>query len=203
MKETLAAAEEIALHLRNSYASPRGLHAETVIGAAAAIAGEWSLWACEVPLPDDSWVVVPETNALLIEGPDAASRLIAAAVQHAGGSVKSLPSGPVLVARTAAAMGAQFPPLTVDRKHFPNEWSPLAAPRFRAKIRQIGEKHGFIKPKATFTACVMGTSFLISATARALDPTIAGTLALEMMVAVSRMSPSSTERMLRDVEATK
>jgi hypothetical protein len=201
MEKIVAAAQEIALHLRNSYTSSDGVHAETVIGAAAAITGEWSLAACGAPAVGDSWIVIPETNALLFEGPGAVSRLIVAAVGQAGGAVDKLPDGPTLVTRTAAAMGHTFPPLTVDAKHFPLEWSPFAAPRFRADIRRIGEKHALRDSRQIYTACGMATSLLISATARVLDPTIAGTLALEIMVAVTRMSPSLTEKMFKEHHA--
>ena len=195
---TVVAATEIALHLRDKYTSAHGVHAETVICAAAAIVGEWSLWACGSPVPDIAWVVLPATNALLVEGDGAASRLIAAAVRQAGGAVARLPAGPVLLARTAAAIGSpQFPPLTVDKSHYPQEWSPLAAPRFRADMRSICEKHGLRDPKEIFAACVMAVSLLIAATAKVLDATISGTLALEMMVAVSRMSPAETEKFAR------
>jgi hypothetical protein len=198
MEKILAAAQEIALHIRDRYTSSQGVHAETVIGAAAAITGEWSLWACGLPIPDDSWVVIPATNALLVEGDRAASRLIAAAVRQSGGDDKKLPDGPTLLARTAAAFGKTFPPLTVDKAHFPQEWSPLAAPRFRSDIRRIGEKHGLRDSKEIFGACGLATSLLISATAKVLDPTIAGTLALEIMVAVSRMAPARTEKFLKE-----
>jgi hypothetical protein len=201
MEKILAAAQAIALHLRNSYTSPRGVHAETIIGAAAAITGEWSLAACGLPVAGDSWVVVPATNALLVEGESAVSRLIVAAVRQAGGAVDKLPDGPTLLARTAAAIGRTFPPLTVDSSHFPQEWSPLAAPRFRVDVSMIGEEHGLRGPKEIFTACGVATSLLIAATAQVLDPTIAGTLALEMMVAVSRMSPSLTEKMFKEQNA--
>jgi hypothetical protein len=51
IEKIVAAAQEIALHIRDSYTSSHGVHAETVI-ATAAIAGDWSLWARGLPLPD-------------------------------------------------------------------------------------------------------------------------------------------------------
>jgi hypothetical protein len=86
MEKIMAAAQEIGLHLRDSYTSSHGVHAETIVGAAAAITGEWSLRACGWPVAGDSWVVVPETNALLLEGERAVSRLIVATVRQAGGA---------------------------------------------------------------------------------------------------------------------
>jgi hypothetical protein len=40
--------------------------------------------------------------------------------------------------------------------------------------------------------------WLVPATAKALDPTIAGTLAREIMVAVSRMAPALTAKLLQE-----
>jgi hypothetical protein len=116
-------------------------------------------------------------------------------------ALDKLPDGPTLLARTATAIGHTLPPLTVNKTHFPREWSSLAALRFSADIRRIGEKHGLLDPEEIFTAPGMATSLQISATAQVLAPTIAGTLALEVMVAVSRMSTSLTEKMLKEQEA--
>jgi hypothetical protein len=196
MDNIIDAAREIAARLKAAYLDSGRIHAETVIGAAAAIAGEWSLWATGLPVPESGWIVMPAAAALLLEGGGSARQLIAAAVANAGGDAQRLPPAQVLVARAAAAQGGAYPPLTVDQSHYPNEWSPLAGPRFRADVKQICAAQGLDDSKQVFVATVMTVSLLISATASVLDPTVAGTLALEVMVGVSRMSPAENERSL-------
>jgi hypothetical protein len=186
----------IATHLQKHYMSPQGVHAETLIAAAAAVCGEWGLWATGVPIPADAWVFIPEVDALLLEGPEAARRLVEKAVAESGGSISRLPSNKALAASVAAAIGSTFPPLSVGESHYPQEWSPVAAPRFRQPVKDICAAGGYRDPKSVLHCCAFALGIVISATSGVLDPVVAGTLALEVMVGVSRMSPAATQRSL-------
>ena len=52
-----AASSDIVKILIASYRNERGVHAETIIGAAAALAGEFALRAAEPKLPENGWVL--------------------------------------------------------------------------------------------------------------------------------------------------
>jgi hypothetical protein len=198
MEKLSTAANDISVMLQEAYRSERGIHAETLVAAAAAVTGEWALWALEMDLPQDGWIVSDGVNQITIEGPNAVARLVEAAVAHANGSPDKLPTADILAANAAAAMGKPgFPPLSVPARHLPQEWSPLAAPRFRHAVREIARQHG-LSAHETCAACGLAVGLLIDATKDVLDPTVAGTLALEIMVGVTRMSPHETERFLAE-----
>jgi hypothetical protein len=191
-----AAASEIVGMLQLAYGSNNGIHAESVIGAAAAITGEWVLWALEVDVPQEGWIVGDRINQIMFEGANAVARIVEAAVEGAKGSVDKLPTGEMLAANAAAAMGTPgYPPMTIPACHLPREWSPLAAPRFRQSIAEIARQQ-VLSSHETLVACAISVGILIDATKGVLDPTVAGTLALEIMVGVSHMSPHATKRLL-------
>jgi hypothetical protein len=86
----------------------------------------------------------------------------------------------------------RYPPLSIPQKHYPHEWSPNASVRLRAPLDRLFAKKGLNNLQAAATvACATGA--LIKMTAKTLDPQIATTLALEMMIAVSRMRPLDKE----------
>jgi hypothetical protein len=194
---SLAASQFVALLMQN-YKDANGVHAETIIGAAAAVAGDSVKDASGLPVCDAQFVVNGESEDLLVGERGSGLALIAAAVGNAGGDPRSLPSGRALLARMAAAVGGpSYPPLSVDRSHYPHEYSPQAATRFRAKVCVICAAQGIVDPKEIFVTCALATAMLITVTAKTLDPVVAGTLALEMMFGVSRMNRAALDGLSR------
>ena len=187
------ASAEIAKFLINSYRNERGVHAETLIGGAAALTGEFALRAVEPVLPDQGWVLSEKSNALLFEdeghGEAALWTVIRAGAERAGAAPEDLPDPVSVVARVAAAVGGSpFPPLSVPNQHYPHEWSPNACPTLRAGIEKIAAAEG-ISGRDVAMALVCAIAILIDQTKKVLPAAIAATLALEIMIGVSRMVP--------------
>ena len=187
------ASTEIAKFLINSYRTERGVHAETLIGGAAALTGEFALRAVEPVLPENGWVISEKSNALLFEdeqrGEAALSTVIRAGAERAGARPEDLPDPLSVVARVAAAVGGSpFPPLSVPDRHYPHEWSPNACPSLRGGIEEIAAAQG-ISGREIAMALVFAIAILIDQTKDVLPAAIAATLALEVMIGVSRMAP--------------
>jgi hypothetical protein len=187
------AAGEIARFLVDAYRNQRGVHSETVIGAAAALTGEFTLRAAEPKIPERGWVF-SERASRIIHGREPQGEiglwsLIRRSATNAGADAKSLPDASAVAKRVAAAVGGSpFPPLSVPDEHYPHEWSPEACPKFRAAVGTIGAKHG-ISGEDLAVTLALATGILITQTARVLPPAIAATLALEIMLGVSHMVP--------------
>ncbi len=186
-------APEIADFLIQQYRTDRGVHAETLLGAVAALAGEFALRAAEPELPQDGWVLSDNVNGILFEDEGSGEITmwsiirIGASRDDPGG--EGLPDPVEVVARVGSAVGGSpFPPLSVPAEHYPHEWSPNACPRYRADIEKIGERNGLGK-KDLALALALAITLLIANTREVLDPAIAATLALEIMIGVSRMAP--------------
>lgn len=191
------AAQDIASLLFKFYMTEQGLHAETIIGAAAALTGEWSLRATEQPLPENGFVVGDEINRILFgddvqeDGSNVGGvwAIVANCAIQSGLSEDQLPNPIISVAQVAAAMGgSSFPPLTIPREHYPHEWSPVAGPRFRNALKEIFEKNGLDAGSAA-ASCALATSLLLNQTNEVLKPETSVKLVLEIMVGVSRMAP--------------
>jgi hypothetical protein len=196
------AGSEILDALLIAYRDERGIHAETIIGAAAALAGDFALrGAIEdagITLPEkDSWVVGGVADPVLYgneqPGNHTAWSVIRAVALRAGAAEADLPNMEAVVARTTAAVGGSpFPPLTLPSKHYPKEWSPNACPRFRPQMDAIAERNGLSKADmAGLFGVVIG--ILIEQTKEMLSPAIAATLAAEVMIGVARMAPLQRE----------
>ncbi len=197
----MAAANDIAQALLGAYQTERGVHAESVIGAAASITADSarknSLNAIPgVHFASGSAFGMSSADGVLLENDDSAWNMITAlAESRLGIAAAQLPSLDRVVAQTAAAQGSEnFPPLSVPREHYPTDWSPLAGPRLRPSIDVISDHHGLQGDERTL-ACAIATFSLIQQTQEVLRPIIGLTLALEMLVGVSRIPVDVLENM--------
>lgn len=187
------ASAEIAKFLIASYRNEQGVHAETILGAAAALAGEFALRAVEPVLPETGWVVSDKINPLLFEnearGETTLWTVIRVGAEGVGAAPADLPDPVAVVARVAAAVGGSpFPPLSIPDRHYPHEWSPNACPRLRDGIEKIAVEQG-LSGSTLALALAYAIALLIAQTKDILPPAIAATLALEVMIGVSRMVP--------------
>lgn len=188
-----SASTDIMTCLVASYRNERGVHAETVIGGAAALAGELALRAMEPRLPDHGWVTSEKTGHFIFGNGEAESVglwvLLREGALEAGAEEAQLPNPLEVVRRVAGAVGGSpFPPLSVPDRHYPHEWSPNACPRFRSEIERIFKSHSLGRVEGA-VAVVMAISQLMKETMKVLPPAVAATLALEIMAGVSHMAP--------------
>ena len=195
------ASNDIATYLINSYQNPRGVHAETVIAAAAALAGEFALRGVEPALPERGWVASVRASSLIFGNPAKDEPglwyLLRYGALKAGAQEAELPQPAEVWTRvTGAVGGAPFPPLSVPERHYPHEWSPSACPRLRGGIEAIARTHG-LHGADTAKAMTLAIVLLFQQTNEALPPAIAATLALEVMVGVAHMVPMT----MADAEA--
>lgn len=184
---------EIAALLIEAYRDGQGVHSETMIGGAAALAGEFGLRAIEPNLPEQGWVVGDKINGLLFENEEQGEAtlwtIIRVGAERAGAPAEELPDPVDVVARVAAKIGGSpFPPLTVPERHYPHEWSPNACPRLRRAIEIIADARNLSSVDRAM-AIAFAIAFLIAQIKDVLPPVIAATLALEIMIGVSRMAP--------------
>lgn len=193
----LKASDDIIAFLLTSYRNDKGIHAETVIGAAAALAGEYALKATakarNVPLPAKGWVVGSEVDDLLSMAPNPGCTsmlaVIVDAAKDAGMPASAAPDPIPIITRTVEALGSSpYPPLTIDRKHFPLEWSPNACVLHRGAIERIARTRA-IDELGIAGALAFATGQLIKMTSKVIEPAIATRLAAEIMIGVSRMAP--------------
>lgn len=191
MDNVLKAGEDITKMLMSYYHQEhQGIHAETIICAAAALMGEWSLRSLEQPLPKEGWVVSSGVNEVMIEGKEPLLLIVEKCARELGLSDKQIPDPVEVVARTVSAFGSSYPPLTVPKENFPSEWSPAACVQFCKGVETIAEKH-LLKPKEIPLACTLSITHLLMLTKDALDPEIGVKLAYEMSIATARMAPMS------------
>jgi hypothetical protein len=196
-----AAGVQITRFLMQNYQTARGIHCETIIGAAAALAGEFALRASEPTLPDSRWVTSTKSTGLLFEnearGEMSMWTIIRVGAEKAGAAPKALPDPVEVTGRVAASLGqSPFPPLSVPEEHAPHEWSPNACPLLRDAVERIGRENG-LSPQDLALELAMCITFLIHQAKDVLPPAIAATLALEIMIGVSRMVPM--QEPIRDV----
>ena len=197
----IKASADIVTFLLTTYRNDKGVHAETVIGAGAALAGEFALRAAATarrqPLPLKGWVVASDADALIAIAPEPKMTtllaLIVDAAKDAGMPAPAAPEPLAIIARTAQAIGGSpYPPLTVERSHYPLEWSPNACPRHRAAIERIGKTHS-LDDLGTAGALALAIGQIIKMTSNVLAPAISARLAAEIMIGVSRMAPMQDE----------
>lgn len=189
---------EIADFLIGSYANEQGVHAETLLGAAAALAGEFALRAAEPILPDEGWVISTNAAGLIFEnaavGEMTLWSIIRIGAERSGLTDGDMPDPGEAYGRAATASfgGTSYPPLTVPAEHYPLEWSPNACPRYREAIAKIGATRG-LAMKDLAMAIALSIVLIMSKTAEILSPAIATRLVLEIMIGVSRMPPLQAE----------
>ena len=191
------AANGLLTYLINAYTTKHGVHAQTVMGALAALAGEFALRAAAevkgVRLKGPGWVVGGAPDDLLYAGeprgqPTVWSFMRQGAVK-AGVSAERFPDFEAIVARTAAAIGGSpFPPLTVPREKVPQEWSPNACPLHRVAVLHFMGEHEITEPAAI--ALALGVAMMIYfEQSKSTTPATLVQLAAEIMIGVSRMQP--------------
>lgn len=183
------AAQGILGYLMEAYTDDRGVHAETVIGAAAALTGEHILRAChtDAQLAGSGWIISDPANLFLFE--DEQDITIYDLIKAVTGLKDDMPDMVTIAVRTAQAIGGSpFPPLTVDEAHYPHEWSPNAAFVHRDAIMAIAEKKG-LSPRERALALGMTTAMIINSAAQMLDKKTGALLALEVIAGVTKMRP--------------
>ena len=191
-QKATAASRDIVTMLLETYKDSHGVHVETVIGAAAALAGAQALQAASPMLPGSQYVVSSDADDLLMIGSAIGQSLTGIILQfaeNAGVAQSELPDPFAINSRVIAAFGkSPFPPLSVSPLHYPLEWSPDATVRLRDKLgfllvsKDLNAVEGAV-------ACTAATATLIKMSAASIDPKISTTLALEIMIGVSHMRP--------------
>jgi hypothetical protein len=182
----------------DAYTTREGrLHPETVVGAAAALTGEFMLRATGLPLPKIGFVFDDQIDEFLYKSDEHMTiwNVIEMVAGFTERGAQDLPEPSALIQRVgcgiALAMrgeGKNFPPLTVPYAHYPEEWSPNAGPRLRASVFEIGKKHGCTRWQLAF-ALAYATVGIIRHAQDVLDPAVAVRLAAEILFATARMSP--------------
>ena len=203
----LPATRDLLDLLMDHYAerSTRRIHSETIIGAAAALTGEFALRSLELTLPRQGFVFGDPINGVLFEdaaqGRPAIWELFRSVARGVGVSERELPDIADIVRRVAQCAahiqatgydGGGFPPITVPRANIPHEWSPNACPRFRRKVMAIGKKLS-LTPRQLAFAMAITTTTLIRDTRDVLRPVIAFRLAAEIMFSTAKMAPLEKE----------
>ncbi len=164
-----------------------------MVGAAAALAGEFALRAAEPELPERGWVASANVSALIFgdhaKGEVGLWDFMREGAVKAGAAPGDLPDSTEVSARVAKAVGGSpFPPLSIPEKHFPHEWSPNACPRLRGGIEKIAADHK-LEQGDTAKALALTIVLLMAQTKSVLPASVAATLALEVMLGVAHMVP--------------
>ncbi len=189
--EVAAAGSDIVVFLIDSYRNERGVHSETVIGAAAALAGESILRAVEPKLPERGWVTSERASDAVFGKPGEGGLwdYIRQGAVEAGARKEDLPTAADVAGRITEAIGSDsFPPISVPKQHYPHEWSPNACPRLRSGLKEIFAKHG-LAGLDTAQAVVLAIVLLIVKTKDVLPPAVSANLAIEIMIGVTHMAP--------------
>lgn len=194
---------ENALYLMfaDSYAQNGRLHAETVLGAVAALAGEFAMRATVPEVPTEGWIIGDEINGLLFEDSlnDAEVvtlwSIILRYARAAGATALDEPDWMEICRDNMLAITEQrsFPHLSVPQEHFPHEWSPEACPRFRPILFLLMEEHHLgLHEMALALAGVIGRLLLVCVPT--LPISVALLLVAQIMKGVSCMTPLSTQQ---------
>ena len=189
--EVADASSDIAVFLIDSYRNERGVHSETVIGAAAALAGESILRAVELELPEKGWVTSERASDAVFGQPGEGGLwdYIRQGAIEAGARMDELPGAKDVAGRVMDAIGSDsFPPISVPKQHYPHEWPPNACPRLRGDLEKIFAKHK-LTGLDTAQAVVLAIVLLIMKTKDVLPPAVGANLAIEIMIGVTHMAP--------------
>jgi hypothetical protein len=152
LKKVSQTGAKIAQFLMEAYRDPRGVHVETIVGAAAVLAGEFALRASAPRLPDSGWIAGGPADALMFRGfPDKRItmwQVVQIVVLNTGADMSQLPNMDLVATRASESIGKQFPPkLSVPTEHYPHEFSPNAGPRFRKDSPPLRRHLGSIRRK--------------------------------------------------------
>jgi hypothetical protein len=193
---TLAASQEFVALLLAAYGDGEGrVHAPSVIGAAAALTGEFAQRAGDIPsgTGKPGYVFGDAINAVLLEDADKGRATVWACLQRAGrdaGLSERDIVDPIEVIRNVAAAvgGPSFPPLTVPKEHYPHEYSPNACVRLRPKVIAIADRLELSRRDLAI-GLAMAIHGLILLTRDAVPPAISVRLAAEIVLGVAKMNP--------------
>ena len=191
LKKVSQAGGKIAQLLIQAYRDGRGLHVETIVAAAAALAGEFALRASAPKLPESGWIAGGPADGLMFRADSHMTMwsIVQLALKGAGADASRLPNLDLIASRASDMIGKQFPPkLSVPIAHFPHEFSPNAAPRFRSDVFAIARELG-LDPTETALALAFTVSMLIKNAAGLVPIDILALLAAEIMVAMTRVAP--------------
>lgn len=194
LKKLSQAGARIAQHLMQAYRDPRGVHVETIVGAAAVLAGEFALRASTPRLPDSGWIAGAPADALMYAGsekiPVTMWSIVQVVAHELGVDAAQLPNMKAIAMRASENLGApSFPPkLSVPSEHYPHEFSPNAGPRFRTEVMAIAREAG-LDPAETALALAFTLGLLIKNAHSVVPAPILALLAAELMIATPRMAP--------------
>jgi len=190
----LPASKEFITFLLARYDSGGGqVHAESIIGAAAALTGEFAQRAAGVPFGNGKpgYVFGDAINEVLIEGNSQGRATVWDCIAHAARSTglrESEVPDPIEVMKRVAAAGPEFPPLTVPKENYPHEYSPNACIRRRPHVLKIADRYDLTR-RDLCIALGMATGGLIQITKDTLSPAISVRLAAEIAFGVAKMTP--------------
>jgi hypothetical protein len=194
--KVVAAAHELISFFLSRYAVGEArVHAESVIGAAAALTGEFAQRAANLPIPQGqaAFVFGDGINDILLEGRSHGRATVWAGLEKVArdcGVPQSEIPDPVEVIRNVAEAigGPNFPPITVPKQHYPHEYSPNACPQLRPGVIDIADRLDLSR-KEVWLALTMATGGLIHMTKNILPPAIGVRLATEIAFGVAKMAP--------------
>jgi len=181
--------------LLNAHTTARGnRHLETVLGAGAALCGEYALRAGGPPgLLDQplAWIFGAPADGILYADARRGLVTIWDIVRGIAWAARSrsgeMPSIEAIVRRNDAQIGqAPYPPLTLPPQHLPRQYALNLPIKLRGDVDRIAFEHD-LSPRQTALAVGMATSIVLKGADRAgFD---GATLIGEIMVGVSRMKP--------------
>jgi hypothetical protein len=191
----VTAAKEFIVLLIAEYDGGGGVHAETAIGAAAALTGEFAQRSTGLPIPEDKprYVFGDAINDVPYEGADEGRATVWKMYEHAalkaGVPKADMPDPTAVIEKVVGSIGGpDFPPLTVPKQHYPREWSPDACVRLRPRIIAIADRCDLSR-RELFIALAMATGCLFDLTKNVLPPAIGMRLATEITFGVAKMTP--------------
>jgi hypothetical protein len=192
----LPAAQALARLLLADYGDRNGnVHAPSVIGAAAALTGEFAQRAggVEPGTGKPGYIFGDAINEVLLEGRDKGRTTVWDCLTRAwreAGLPENEIFDPVDVIRNVADAvgGPSFPPLTVPNAHYPHEYSPNACVRLRPKVIAVADQFDLSRRDLAI-ALAMAVYQLILLTRDAIPPAISVRLAAEICFGVAKMNP--------------
>lgn len=190
------ASKELTTFLLAQYRDRNGsIHAASVVGAAAALTGEFAQRASGISLAEGKagYVFGDLVNGVLIEdtaqGQPTVWDCLLLAARDAGVAERDIPDPVDVIKNVVAAIGGpSFPPITVPQQCFPHEYSPNACVRLRPKVIDIADSLDLPR-RDLAVALAMATYSLILLTREVLPPAIGVRLATEISFGVAKMSP--------------
>lgn len=111
------------------------------------------------------------------------------AAVDSGVAERGIPNPIEIIRNVADAVGGpSFPPLTVPKPHYPQEYSPNACVRLRPKVIAIADRLDLSRRDLAI-ALATATYGLIMLSKETLPPAIAVRLAAEIAFGVAKMAP--------------